>query len=193
MPVRASRLALVTFERNRYSVPSQYAGERLLLRAYPWHVAVTTRTMVIARHARLYGKDGEQLDPMHYLAVLERKPGAFEQARPIQHWAKTWPPVYQQYLDALRAARPEGTTREFVRILQLHSRFPVEAIVGALDRALTLCCWSADGVEQLIRQGTAPIPASAPLDPAVLAQLPDLDIPLPNLHAYEQLLAEVSA
>jgi transposase len=32
VPVRATRQALVTFERNRYSVPTRYGGERLLLR-----------------------------------------------------------------------------------------------------------------------------------------------------------------
>jgi hypothetical protein len=93
VPVRASRLGLVTFERNRYSVPSRYAGERLLLRAVAWHVDVSDGQTLVARHARLYERDGEQLDPLHYPQVLERKPGAFDLARPIQRWAKDWPPV----------------------------------------------------------------------------------------------------
>jgi hypothetical protein len=183
----------VTFERNRYSVPSRFAGERLLLRAYPWHVEITDGRTVVARHPRLYGKGGEQLDPMHYLSVLERKPGAFEHARPIQQWAKRWPAIYQQYLDALRAARSDGATREFVRILQLHTRFPAETIATALERALALRCWSADGVEQLVRQEVAPSHASTALDPAVLARLPEVDIPLPDLHCFDQLLSEVPA
>ncbi len=200
VPVRGTRLGLVTFERNRYSVPSRYAGERLLLRAYPWQVEITTGTTVVARHVRLYGKDGEQLDPLHYLSVLERKPGtppkawvSFEHARPIQQWAKTWPPIYQQYLDALRAARAEGATREFVRILQLHARFPAATIATALERALTLRCWSADGVEHLVRQEGVPSQPSTALDPVVLARLPEVDIPLPDLHCFDQLLGEVPA
>lgn len=193
VPVRASKLSLVTFERNRYSVPSRSAGERLLLRAFPWQVEITNGTTVLARHPRLYGKDGEQLDPLHYLQVLERKPGAFDHARPIQHWAKTWPPIYQQYLDALRVGRPEGATREFVRILQLHGRFPTETIAAALERALDLRCWSADGVEQLVRQEGVPAVPSSTLDAATLARLPAVDIPVPDLHCYEQLVAEVPA
>jgi transposase len=78
LPVRATRQQIVRFERNRYSVPDRYAGERVLLRAYPWHVELTDGQTVIARHDRLYGTDGEQLDPLHYLRVLERKPGGFE-------------------------------------------------------------------------------------------------------------------
>src|SRR4051812_15481788 len=49
--VTATRQSLVTFERNRYSVPSRQAGERLLLRAYPWHVEVSDGQVVVARHA----------------------------------------------------------------------------------------------------------------------------------------------
>src|SRR5579884_1800977 len=79
--MKATRQALVSFERNRYSVPSRYAGERLVLRAYPWHVELSDGQTVVARHPRLYGRDGEQLDPLHYLQVLERKPGGFEGAR----------------------------------------------------------------------------------------------------------------
>lgn len=192
VPVRATRLGLVTFERNRYSVPSRYAGERLLLRAYAWHVEISDGQTAIARHPRLYGKDGEQLDPLHYLQVLERKPGAFEQARPIQQWAKTWPPIYRQYLEALRAARPEGATREFVRILQLHTRFSLEVIATALERAVALHCWSVDAIEQLARQELLPVPLPATDDPTLLSHLPPVEIPLPDLRPFDQLLGEVS-
>ncbi len=70
---RATRQSLVTFERNRYSVPTRYEGQRLLLRAFPWEVEISDGQTVVARHPRLYGRDGEQLDPLHYLALLERK------------------------------------------------------------------------------------------------------------------------
>jgi hypothetical protein len=185
-------LGLVTFERNRYSAPSRSAGERLLLRAFAWQVEITTGQQVVARHPRLYGKNGEQLDPLHYLQVLERKPGAFDHARPMQQWAKTWPPVYAEYLAALRAGRPDGATREFVHILQLHTRFPTDVIAAALTRALSLRCWSADGVEQLVRQGLLPQRSPTAVDPALLARLPAVDIPVPDLRRFDQLLEGVS-
>jgi hypothetical protein len=45
---------------------------------------------------------------------------------------------------------------------------------------------SAAPVEQLTN-------ASLALDPAVLARLPEVDIPLPDLHCFDQLLGEVPA
>ena len=187
---RATRQALVHFERNRYSVPTRYAGQRLLVRAFPWQVEVTDGEQVVARHPRLYGREGEQLDPLHYLHLLERKPGAFFLARPIQAWAQHWPPIYRTYLAALQVARPERATREFVRILQLHARYEEHILAQALEQALCLGCWSADGVEYLARQKTMPVWSALPsaahagsVDP--LAQVV---IPLPDLARFDALV-----
>lgn len=190
--VRATRMGLVSFERNRYSVPTRYAGERLLLRAYAWRVEITDGKVVVATHPRLYGKDGERLDPLHYLGVLAKKPGAFEHARPIRTWEKEWPPVYRQYLEALKLARPEDATREFVRMLQLHARYAPELLASALQRALALSCWSSDGVEQLALQALEPrVPTGTPVGTGVGPELPHLTeirIPLPDLAGFERLL-----
>jgi hypothetical protein len=189
--VKATRQALVSFARNRYSVPSRYAGERLVLRAFPWHVELSDGQTVVARHPRLYGRDGEQLDPLHYLQVLERKPGGFEGARPIQHWRATWPPIYEDYLAALRRERPTEATREFVRVLQLHARYRPEAIAAALEQAVALACWSADAVEVLIRQAADPATTASALDLTAvprLAPLAAVTIPVPDLQAFDRLL-----
>jgi transposase len=191
--VRATRLNQVIFERNRYSVPSRYAGAHLLLRAFAWHVEISDGQTLLTQHARLYGHDGEQFDPLHYLPVLERKPGAFEHARPIQQWARTWPPIFRQYLAALRQARPAGATREFIRILQLRRCASEEELATALEHALARACFSAEGVEQLVRQALLPAMPTTLLDLAAtptLAPLDQVHIPLPDLQQFERLLEE---
>ncbi len=193
-PVRATRQGLVTFERNRYSVPTRLGGERLLLRAFAWEVEISDGQTVVARHARLYGHDGEQLDPLHYLAVLERKPGAFALARPIQHWEAHWPPIYRTYLAALQQARPHDGTREFVCILQLHARSTAATVAAALERACALRYWSAEGVEQLVHQERDTPPPATTVDLAAvpaLAHLAHVQIPLPDPHGFDRLLDEV--
>jgi len=189
---RATRQSLVTFERNRYSVPTRYEGQRLLLRAFPWEIEITDGQTVVARHPRLYGRDGEQLDPLHYLALLEHKAGAFDLARPIQQWATQWPPIYRTYLAALQLARPQEARREFVRILQLHARYTPAVLPAALERAYGLCCWSADGVAQLVYQELdAPPPATLVDLEALptLTHLAQLQIPLPDPHCFDRLFA----
>ena len=41
---------------------------------------------LVARHGRQWGKEQVTFDPVHYLALLERKPGAFDSARPLAEW-----------------------------------------------------------------------------------------------------------
>ena len=194
----ATRQGLVTFERNRYSVPTRYGGERLLVRAFPWEVEISDGQAVIARHPRLYGHGGEQLDPLHYLALLERKPGALDLARPIQQWSTHWPPIYRTYLDALEQARPQEARREFVRILQLHARYTSATVAAALERAYSLRCWSADGVEQLVHQERDAPPPATTVDLTAagvptLTRLAQVQIALPDPHRFDRLFERAEA
>jgi len=191
--VCVTRQGLVTFERNRYSVPTRYGGAALLLRAFAWEVEITDGQTVVARHPRLYGRDGEQLDPLHYLALLERKPGAFDLARPLQQWSAQWPPIYRTYLDALREARPQEAQREFVRVLQLHVRYPTATLAAALERAHRLRCWSAAGVEQLVHQESDTPPPVTTVDLnalPTLSRLAQIQIALPDPHRFDALFEE---
>lgn len=125
--------------------------------------------------------------------MLARKPGACDLTRPIQHGRGRWPPSYEQYLTALRQARPEDATRQFVRILQLHAQFSAEQIAITLTQALALPCWAADGVEQLLRQAhtASPPPAAVNLaEVAGRALLAAVTSPLPDLARYSQLRPE---
>ena len=38
----------------------------------------------IARHRRSYERGGLVFDPLHYLAQIEQKPGALDEAAPLQ-------------------------------------------------------------------------------------------------------------
>jgi hypothetical protein len=41
---------------------------------------------LIARHRRHWGRERHFFDPIHYLALLERKPGAVDYARLLADW-----------------------------------------------------------------------------------------------------------
>lgn len=76
LPVNADKSALVQFETNRYSVPSEYAYKSLWLKAFVGRIEITDEKEVLAVHTRLYGKYQESIRFEHYRKVLERKPGA---------------------------------------------------------------------------------------------------------------------
>jgi hypothetical protein len=69
----ANSLSLVRFDRNDYSVPTAYAHHEVTVIGGIEEVAITSGTDVIARHPRHWGKEHTTFDPIHYLALLERK------------------------------------------------------------------------------------------------------------------------
>jgi transposase len=148
----------VVFETNRYSVPTDYAGKQLTLRAYPFRLEVLSLSQVVAQHARCFGHEQDILDPLHYLGLLEQRPGAFEYAIPMRRWRQTWSQDYERLLVALRQNKPNGTgVREFIAILKLHRSYPAETVNRAVQQALEMGAPHLDGVQLCLRQLVSPV------------------------------------
>ena len=80
---KVSSTCLVAVARNRYSVPCELAGQRVSTRLYPNRVEIATDDMVIARHARLSDRGHICYDWQHYIALVQRKPGALRNGAPF--------------------------------------------------------------------------------------------------------------
>ena len=182
----------VEFETNRYSVPTDKAYPNLVLKAYPFRIDILYLDHVLARHPRCYGQQQDVLDPLHYLALLEQRPGAFEHAKPLRRWRKGWPQVYEHLLARLREKWPEGRgVREFVRILKLHGQHPAGLVQQAVEQALAHSCAHADGVELCLRQLLHQDDPVLVLDLSDQPRLVGVGSQPPNLACYEQLLERV--
>lgn len=200
-PTRANGFGLVTFQTNRYSVPADHAHEALWLHIYVDRVEIGNGQQILAVHPRCYQHEQDILNPLHYLPLLERRPGAWEQAKPIQEWQQRWPAIYDDYLAALRQqGSMSQATREFVRILRLHESHPEALIAQALEQALAGHCYRADGVKQIVLRLSEQAEAScsgpsafeSPLAPE---QLPVLDVaPVcwPEVGQFDRLLPSVA-
>lgn len=190
-PVCLTPYSQVEFETNRYSVPVDEAQPHLTLKAYPFRIEILNQEKQIACHPRCYGRKQEVCDPLHYLPLLAQRPGAFEHAKPLRRWREEWPAVYEQLLARLQASDPEDSSqgiREFVRILQLHTRYPAHLIEQAITQALQHGCVRADGVELCLRQLLLPELNPPSLDLIDHPQLMGIGTQELDLHRYEQLL-----
>jgi hypothetical protein len=182
----------VIFETNRYSVPVEQAYRNLVLKAYPFRVEVLHLNKVIARHPRCYGREEEIFDPLHYLSLLEQRPGAFDHAKPIRRWRQEWPPVYERFLRRLRMEGQGGQgVREFVRVLKLHRDHPAELVAQAVTQALEYGCLHADGVELCLHQLLDPQVPMPSLDLVGLPSWASMGEQAPDLTRYDQLLVRV--
>jgi transposase len=190
--VRANGFGLVTFQSNRYSVPAVHAHEPLWLRAYVERIEISNGQQVVAVHERCYQREQDILNPLHYLTLLEQRPGAWEQAKPIQAWQKRWPAVYDLYLHTLRQhLTVNQARREFIRILRLHDETSESVIAQALEEALQGHCYSADSVKQLVQRLRQPSQPPAPLDVSQQAQWALAPVEWPSLARFDRLLAHL--
>lgn len=83
---RASQLCLIRIDRNRYSVPANWANTVVSVRLTADRVRMVADGQIIAEHRRHFGRDQLICDPWHYLPVLEKKPGALRHGAPFQGW-----------------------------------------------------------------------------------------------------------
>jgi hypothetical protein len=196
-PVVLTPYSQVIFETNRYSVPVEGAYRHLVVRAFPFRVEVLHLDQAVATHPRCYEREADIYDPLHYLPLLEQRPGAFAHAKPLRRWREGWPPVYEQLLARLcgeQVAEPSRGIREFVRILRLLGQHPPEALQEAIRAALQYGCVHLDGIELCLRQLQQSQQPAAP--PALelsreigLARLATVGAQAVNLGLYEQLLS----
>ena len=77
---RINKFAEICFERNVYSVPTQFAHRDAVIEVYEDRLQVIVATEVVAQHRRGFGAGERFLDPRHYLALLQHKHRAAQSA-----------------------------------------------------------------------------------------------------------------
>jgi hypothetical protein len=103
---------------------------------------------IIARHPRSYEREDLIFDPLHYLALLERKIGALDQAAPLQGW--DLPEAFASLRRLLEARMGKGGKRDYVQVLRLLESFELEDVHGAVRDALRLGAIGYDAVKHLV-------------------------------------------
>jgi transposase len=151
---------LVSFDRNRYSADAMAVGKSVQVRAYAGYVIIVLNDTVVAKHKRHLGRDKVIYDPWHYLAVLERKPGALRNGAPFKRWEL--PDAMSEVRTALEGRL--GGDREFVSILSVVSRYGLEPVAIACSQALEDQTISSDVILSILsRTHDEPQPEPAKL------------------------------
>jgi transposase len=146
----ATSLSLVRFDTNDYSVPSEYAHHPVVVKGYIDRVDVFFRDKQIATHNRLWGKEGTTFNPVHYLAILEGKPGALDHARPLEDWNLPESfPLLRRRMEGMEKFHGEGT-REFIKTLRLLEKYSFSRLARAVKKAVGMEIYTRDAVAQLL-------------------------------------------
>jgi transposase len=183
-PGRASSLALVRYDRNDYSVPTAYGHRAVLVRGYVEQVVISCGAETIARHPRSYAREDFVFDPLHYLALLEQKTSALDQAAPLQGWQL--PEAFTTLRRLLEARMGKPGKREYVQALRLLETFRFEDVDAAVREALRLGAIGYDAVKHLVLCRIERRPPK--LDLAVYPYLPRVAVATTSAKAYMALL-----
>ena len=142
-----------------------------------------------ARHPRCWDREQYRFDPVHYLALLERKPGGFDFARPLEHW--DLPGCFGVLRRRLEAADPSGQgTRSFIRVLRLLETVSLPRLTDAVDYALDIGVLDPESIRVILDYR-----ADRPVDLFSLDGRPHLRavrVAATDLSAYQALLTGVA-
>ena len=133
---RVSPTCLISFERNRYSVPASFANRPVSLRVYPDRLVVAAEGQILCEHERLIQRSHHLPNRTiynwrHYLAVIQRKPGALRNGAPFAEL----PPGFRRLQEQM--LRRPGGDREMVDILSLVLHHDEQAVLAAVELALS--------------------------------------------------------
>jgi transposase len=183
---RVNSLSLVRYRGNDYSVAVAYGHREVWIRGYIHEVVIGCGGEVIARHRRSYDHEDLVFDPVHYLALLERKIGALDQAAPLVGW--DLPDAFAILRRLLEARMGKSGKREYVQVLRLLETFDLDDIHGAVRDALRLGAIGYDAVKHLVLCRIEHRPPKLDLD--VYPFLPRARVATTSAASYMGLLQE---
>lgn len=188
VPASADSQSLVRFDTNDYSVPVRYAHRRLIVVATVEEVRLVYEDRLVAGHRRCWERERTFFEPIHYLALLERKPGGFDYARPLEHWEL--PECFALLRRRLEAADERHGTRSYIRVLRLLEKFSLAQLAGAVEYALDIDVIDVDSIRTIVEHR-----AERPVELFSLDGRPHLAlvrVETTDVSSYQALLEEVS-
>jgi transposase len=180
---RVSPTCLVTFERNRYSVPAAYANRVVSLRAYAERIVLVAEATIVAEHQRVFNRDHRSrgltvYDWRHYLAVVQRKPGALRNGAPFTELPKSFRRLQHILL------KRDGGDREMADILALVLHHDEQLVEQAVREAIDSDIVSKTHIlNRLSRLLDAPRPGALTPPPALALR----EEPIANTGRYDAL------
>jgi transposase len=183
---RASSQALVRYQTNDYSVPTEYGHRQVLVKAFVWDLVISCGSEVIARHTRSYAREEMIFNPLHYLALLEKKTNALDQAAPLEGWQL--PEEFVELRRQMEARLGKRGRREYVQVLRLLETFSVAEVADAVREALRFPAIAFDAVKHLLLCAIERRPPK--LDLENYPHLPLAEVALTRAADYQVLLQE---
>jgi len=181
--LRASSQFRVTLDTNRYSVPAQYAGVSLTLKAYPDRICVYHQDKLISRHVRSYDRNQDFEDPDHPRQLLEQRKKARDQKIFMRFLTlSSKAELYYRKLEQ-RRMNPHHHVRKIVALSEIYSP---DDVARAMEDAFFFEAFSSEYIANLLEQRSRRLPQPAALHLTRREDLLKIKIQNPDLTIYER-------
>jgi transposase len=173
---KVSSTCLVVVARNRYSVPCELAGHSVSTRLYPSRVEIASEDAIVASHARVADRGHICYDWQHYIALVQRKPGALRNGAPFADMPTPLLRLRQGLM------RHDGGDKTMAQVLNCVSGHGLEAVLVAVELVIESGALSTEHVlNVLARLNATPSPQT------VENCLPLQEAPMANTGRYDSL------
>lgn len=159
-----SKTCLVRFDRNKYSVKASAVGRPVDIHAYADRIVIKQDGVIVAEHARRFGRNQTAYDPWHYVPVLARKPGALRNGAPFKDWPL---PGAIDKVRRLLTGTNDGD-RQMVKVLSAVLTDGLAAVEAACAETLAAGIASADVILNALARRQQPPPSASIATPAGL-------------------------
>lgn len=175
---KVSSTCLVHVDKNRYSVPCHLANSKVSIHLYADRVAFYDGQGHQASYRREIGRDETRYQWLHYVPLIEQKPGALRNGAPFEDMPA---PLIKLQAALLRRQRQEGC-RVMAKVLAAVPTHGLEAVLVAVDLVLESGLRSAEHVLNVLARLNQPaLPAQ------VATSLTLIEEPLADTARYDAL------
>jgi transposase len=174
--VKVSSTCLVSVQRNRYSVPCEWAGQWVNSKVYPNQICIVAGDSIVATHDRLTERDHVRYDWQHYIPLVARKPGALRNGAPFAEM----PAPLQKLRQGLM--RHAGGDKIMAKVLATIPTAGLDAVLVAVELVIESGAVSAEHIiNVLARLNASPVPE------CVETSLQLKEAPLADTSRYDNL------
>jgi len=183
--VRACRQFRVALDGNRYSVPAEYAGAALTLKAYPDRLCIYHQQKLIARHARSYDRRKDFELPDHPKALLAQRRKARDQKIFMRFLSLSdRADAYYRQLEQ-RRMNPLHHIRQIVALSEIYGE---QSVQRAIEDAFAFQAFSCEYIANLLEQRTRKLPEAGALHLTRRQDLLQITVEKPDMEIYNKSL-----
>ena len=144
----ATKQALIEYENNFYSVPTKWAHHDVIIKAFVDRVELYHDDEPIASHDRSWDKSQYILDYMHFIPLLETKPGGIHNAAVFI--GQPWGSDFEKLKVELEYRYGGEGTRKFVNVLLLFCQYEASQVKAAVKTCIARRAFNDEVVKNVL-------------------------------------------